>query len=82
MPKIFRWALEASASKELWTYKNKIVVHNNPDEMAWLFERSIATGKHRIVELPSHDLGRPFIRLRHHPDMDDIEWPLNRADFY
>lgn len=81
MSRGFRWALEGAESKELWTFRGKIIVHNNPDELRYLFAKSIEQGRYRIVELPSQDLGRPLLRLSRHPDNEDLVWPLNRADF-
>lgn len=78
----FRWALKATKTGELFTHSGRIVVHDNPKELRWLFLKSIETGKFTVEELPkTGEIGRPLLRLQHHPDMETVRWPLRRSDF-
>lgn len=73
MPK---YALETLGSKELVTFRGRIIFHDNPRELEWLLK-----GPFRIIELPRHDLGRPLLRLRDHPDLAAVSFPLRKSDF-
>lgn len=69
------YAYVGPVSKELLTYQGRVLVHDNPDEMTFLVPAM------RVVALPRADLGRPLMRLRDHPDLAALTWPLRREDF-
>lgn len=72
-----RYALQGLKSGELLTYRGRIIVHNDPNELSWLLR-----GPFSVVKLPPHgELGRSVIALRDHPGCAGLTWPLNRADF-
>lgn len=68
-------------SGEPMSHDGRVIYHDNPRELHFLYEKSIALGSHVIKELPSKGLGRPLLRLKDHPDMQAVTWPLNPADF-
>lgn len=74
------FALKANAIGELLSYRGAVIYHDNPLELEWLFEKPIELGSLTIVELP-RQLGRPLMKLRNHPDMAAVEWPLCKDDF-
>jgi hypothetical protein len=74
------WAVEGGITKELLTFRGAVLWHDNPHELEFLMEKTIAMGS-RIVELPSAGIGRPLMRLRDHPGMAAVSFPLRREDF-
>lgn len=75
------FALEGTTSKELITYEGKVIFHDNPRELLFLFEKSLSLGQIRIIQLPNKGLGRPLLRLRDHPGMASTTFPLDINEF-
>lgn len=69
------YMLIAPASREPYSYQGAVLIHDNPRELEWLFPGV------RVAKLPGRGLGRPLLRLRHHPDMHAVEFPLSEGDF-
>lgn len=70
------------ANGEPFTCDGRIVVHDNRPEMEWLVPT------HPVREIPGRTpeevearLGIPVMRLRDHPDMAGVRWPLRREHF-
>jgi hypothetical protein len=70
-----RFALVGPRSGELLTYRMQIIVHDNRAEMEFLFP------KNRVVRLSMGDLKQGTIRLKDHPGMAKVRFPLRREDF-
>lgn len=70
-----RFALVGPRTGELLTYGGRVLVHNSRHEMEWLFPRS------RVVRITDGELGQPTMRLRDHPGLEAVRWPLRRQDF-
>lgn len=67
--------LIAPRSKEPYSYEGAVLIHDNPKELEWLFPGV------RNEELSTFEVGRPLMRLKLHPDMQAVTWPLDPADF-
>lgn len=63
------------SSGELLTYGGQVLVHDDRAEMEWLFPNT------RVVRITDGDLGQPVMRLRDHPSMQRVRFPLRREDF-
>lgn len=77
------FALQGPISKELYSYKMCVIVHNNPAELGWLITNA------EIVRLRGDSpydvanwLGRRVMLLKDHPDLSHVRWPLDRNDFW
>lgn len=70
-----RYGIVGGTSGQLLTYQGRAVLHSDRAEMQFLFPNS------RIVRVSRGDLGQPWMWLRHHPDMQQVRFPLRRADF-
>ena len=70
-----RYALVGPRSGELLTYGGAVIYHEDKAEMQWLFPHS------RVVRITDGDLGGPMMKLRDHPDMTSVQFPLRREDF-
>ena len=68
------FALEGPKSKELLSYRGRVLVHENRQDLEWLFPGI------RIVPV-NEKLGRPMHSLRKHPELAHQRWPLRRGDF-
>lgn len=64
--------MQGLISKELITFDGKVIVHNNRDEMEFLF-----TGV-RVVECPKEFEPKDLIKVKDHPDFSSVQWPLSR----
>ncbi|WP_328339543.1 hypothetical protein [Micromonospora sp. NBC_00421] len=70
-----QYAYVGPVSGELLSLGGAVLVHDDPAEMAWLMPTM------RVIRLPKADMGRPLMRLRDHPDLAAVSWPLNREEF-
>ena len=70
-----RYGMVGPSSGQLLTYQGKALVHDDRDEMTWLFPRV------RVVRLSDGDLGQPEMRLQDHPGLAQVRFPLRREDF-
>lgn len=71
-----RYALQGAVSRDLLTWQGRVLVHDNRDEMEFLF-----TGDVRVIECPRDIPQEQTLSIRHHPDLASVTWPLNRKDF-
>lgn len=69
-----KWAMETIGSKELLSQNGKVIVHDNPRELAWVLR-----GPFKVVELPKHGIGRPLVSLR--DVLPTVQFPLDTRDF-
>jgi hypothetical protein len=69
------FAYVGSVSNELLSFRGSVLVHDNPGEMEYLMPGV------KVIRLPKADLGRPLMRLRDHPDLAAVEWPLRKEEF-
>lgn len=67
------YALVGSRTGDFLTYGGRVIVHHSKDEMSFLFPRT------RVVKVTS-DPG-PTIRLKDHPDLTHVQWPLRKEAF-
>lgn len=76
------WTVVTHATGEPFTLGGRLVVHDNRAELEWLIPTH-PTRKlpGRTPEEVSARLGIPVMRLRDHPDLAGIQWPLRREDF-
>lgn len=62
-------------SGELLSYGGRVLVHNDRGEMEFLFPNQ------RVIRLTDGTLGQPEMRLRDHPGLSQVRFPLRREDF-
>lgn len=70
-----RYAIQGGVTRELLTYRGRVLTHDNRAEMEWLFPAA------KIVRITGGKLGQPVMRLRDHPHFEGVRWPLRREDF-
>ncbi|MER7814546.1 hypothetical protein [Streptomyces sp. NPDC096153] len=70
-----RWALEGPVSRDLLTWRGRVIVHNSRPELEFLIAGA------RIVPCPRDIPPEQTIALRHHPSFDGVTWPLRREEF-
>lgn len=70
-----RYALYGDYSKDLLTFQGLVIVHDNKSEMEWLLPNS------KVVRITDGDLGRPVMKLKDHPGVSHISFPLKRSEF-
>lgn len=64
-----------SVSGELLSYRGRVLVHDNPHELEFLFPGT------RVVTLPSFVTPELTMPITQHPEMASVRWPLDRKDF-
>ena len=69
-----RYAYVGATSGDLLTLNGHVIVHDNRDEMGWLCPNT------SVVRVTDGDIG-PVVRLADHPDLRQVNWPLNRTEF-
>lgn len=67
-----KYAIVGRKSKDLLTYKGRVITHEDRREMEYLFPME------RIVPLPSYYGEDLTMRLQDHPDMDTVQFPLEK----
>jgi hypothetical protein len=67
--------LHGARSGDLLTYGGRVIVHSNKDEMQFLFPDA------RVVRVTDGDSLGPTLRLKDHPGMAAVRFPLRREDF-
>ena len=73
-----QYALVGEVSNELITYANFVLVHDDKDEMAFLFNKGVK----KVVPLPGWVRREQAMSIRNHPQINGIiKFPLNRKDF-
>ncbi len=76
------WWVAVSSTGEPYSLGGALLVHDDRAELEFLIpDRRTQSVSGRCPEEVAARLGRPVMRLRDHPDMADVRWPLNREDF-
>lgn len=71
------YGLRGSVSRELISYHGRVLVHDNPDEASWVLCHSVTP-----VRLSAQFvILNPVLRLRDHPHLAHLSWPLDRHAF-
>jgi len=70
------YALRGDVSRELLSYRGQVLVHGDRAELEFLIPYGAKT-----VEVNLDRLGRPYLWIRHHPEMTWVTWPLRKEDF-
>lgn len=71
------YGLRGAVSNELISYRGRVLVHDNPEEASWVLCRSVTP-----IRLSARFvLVNPVMRLRDHPHLAHMSWPLDRAAF-
>lgn len=65
-----QYVLVGRTTKDALSYKGKIIVHDNAEELAYLFPNE------RVAPLPSYVDDSLTMSLKDHPDMDSVQFPL------
>ena len=71
-----RYALQGTISRDLFTWNGRVLVHDNADEMAFLF-----TGDVKVIVCPRDIPPEQTLSIRHHPQLASVTWPLDRRNF-
>lgn len=73
------FAIYGRQTKDILTWGGQPIVHTNRYEMEWLMPGAI------VVQVTERDLRDrsplPPLRLRDHPGLAHLTWPLRREDF-
>lgn len=67
--------MKGPVSGELLSSGGKVLVHDNPAELEFLFANM------KVVELGSMIPPEDTMSIKDHPDMASVRWPLNPEDF-
>jgi hypothetical protein len=70
-----KYGIVGGTSGQLITYRGAALVHDNRAEMEFLFPNA------RVVRLSKGLLGQPWMKLKDHPQMVSVRFPLRREDF-
>lgn len=68
------YALLGPTTQDVLSYKGAIILHGDKDEMSFLFPNC------RVVEFRAGD-NDLVMRLRDHPNMAPVKFPLSKSDF-
>lgn len=76
------FAIEGAVTKEILSFRGKMVVHHDRREMEYLFpgQRVVMLSGYTIQEC-AHKYGRPAMWLKDHPDMASVKFPINPKEF-
>jgi hypothetical protein len=69
------YALQGDVSKDLMTWRGRVIVHDSKREMEFIFRGA------RVVEVPRDISADMMISIKHHPDFASYQWPLERNKF-
>lgn len=69
------YALWGDLANSYLTFHGRVIVHGDRAELEHLFP------KQRVVPVPDGLPADELFWLRHHPDMADVTFPLQREDF-
>ena len=70
-----RHALVGAVSGELLSYGGRVLVHDNPGELEFLFPGS------RVVALPPYVSPEQTLPVSAHTELTAVRFPLDRRDF-
>ncbi|HET9234929.1 MAG TPA: hypothetical protein VFP10_12380 [Candidatus Eisenbacteria bacterium] len=74
--------LVTARSGEPFSFRGKVILHDGPAAEVEYILPTVRTVEVRgPAERVSARLGRPVMRLRDHPDLASVRWPLDRRDF-
>jgi len=69
-----RWILVGLVSNEAISRNGLVLVHDNPDELEWLF--------YGVKVKPIGDnFGLPTLPIRELPEFEGVHWPIRRSEF-
>lgn len=71
-----RYALQGTTSRDLLSYGGRVLVHDNPAELEFLFAGDI-----RVIPCPRDIPPEQTLSVRYHPDLAAVQWPLDRSQF-
>lgn len=71
-----RYALQGTTSRDLLTWNGRVLVHDNPAEMEFLFKGDV-----RVIPCPRDIPPEQTLEIRFHPQLASVTWPLDRKDF-
>lgn len=76
------FAIEGATTKEILSFRGKMVLHHDKAEMEFIFpgQRVVVLNGYTIQEC-AQKYGRPAMWLKDHPDMANVEWPLDPRRF-
>lgn len=76
------FALEGVVTKEILSYRGRMVLHHDRRELEFLFPgyKVVMLTGYSVQECAQH-YGRPAMLLKEHPDMAAVDWPLNPRRF-
>lgn len=69
-----RYAMKTQRSGELVSLGGRVLVHENPYELEFLFLGIQAVRIGRNFDLPT-------MSVKDHPGLADVRWPLRKEDF-
>jgi hypothetical protein len=67
-----KYVLVGRTTKDALSYKGKILVHDSAEELQFLFPNE------RVAPLPSYVDDSLTMALKDHPDMQTVQFPLNK----
>lgn len=70
-----RYGLKGSRSGDLITYGGRILVHDNDNELQFLFPGT------QVVRVSDRLPDEMTMSIAAHPEMASVRFPLNRRDF-
>lgn len=71
-----RYAFEGEKSRQLWSWRGLIIVHDNRRQLEWL----LAGDAHSVL-LPRDIEPEHTIWIKDHPDFQSVAWPVLETDF-
>lgn len=72
-----RFGLYGTNSRDFLTYGGRVLWHDNAAELAYLFPVGTAT----VREIPAYFPDELLMRVRDHPRMAAVRFPLTREQF-
>lgn len=72
---ITRWALQGERSRELWTWRERVIVHNSREDLEFLVVGA------KPVPCPRSIPDEQTLPLHMHPQFAHHKFPLDRRDY-
>jgi hypothetical protein len=70
-----RYGLQGHVSGELLSYRGKVLVHDNADELRFLVSKAT------VIVMPSDIPPEQTLPIWAHPELASVRFPLRREDF-
>lgn len=70
-----RYGLYGAATRDFLTFAGRVLVHDNRAELEWLVPGT------QVREVPPSFPPDQCLPIRLHPDLQAVDFPLNRRDF-